>query len=191
VPSLAVYAALFRSTETGRQPLANGGRIEPGDPLFLELESPEQVHVYVLDEDRTGSVFVLFPLAGTDLANPLPPGLRHRLPGRRGGTALGWQVTSAGGRETFLLLASRAPPTGIDSTLASSRHAEEGRPVIYAELTLAVLRTLRGVGGVTVDPALPDDPAGARLMALARRLARQAGQDGLWMRVFELENPAP
>src|SRR4029077_1536576 len=96
-----VEARFVRVTAAGETPIADGDLITPGDQLALEIETDEPLWVYALNEDRTGTVSALFPVAGVDLANPLAPG-RHRLPGGRSGKSLDWQVTSAGGRETFL-----------------------------------------------------------------------------------------
>jgi len=189
-PSLAprVEAVLYRSTGAGVEPLANGGSIRPGQRLFLDLETREPLHAYVLDEDAEGRVFVLFPVAGLDLANPIPAG-EARLPGARGGAPIDWQVTSAGGRETILIVAARSPLATLEAAVADVPRAAEGRPVSYAELDAEALRRLRGVGGLA--PGVPTEHGGA-LAELARTLARRVQQKGdLWIRQITLENPVP
>jgi hypothetical protein len=184
-----VEAVLYRGTGAGVEPLANGGRVGPGDRLFLEIESRESLHTYVLDEDTEGRVFVLFPVAGLDLANPLPAG-EARLPGTRGGTVLDWQVTSAGGRETMLIVAARRPLATLETAVAHMPRAAEGRPVVYAELDEQALRALRGVGGLA--PGTMAGGASGTLANLARTLARRAQEKGdLWIRQITLENPVP
>jgi hypothetical protein len=184
-----VEAVLYRSTGAGVEPLASGGRVGPGDRLFLEIECGEQLHAYVLDEDGEGRVFVLFPVSGLDLANPLPAG-EVRLPGKRGGAPLDWQVTSAGGRETMLIVAARGPLATLESAVARLPRAAEGRPVVFAELDEGALRTLRGVGGFA--PGTAAKPASGTLADLARTLARRAQEKGdLWIRHITLENPVP
>lgn len=104
---LQVDATLFREASTRAELVPSGGTVAPGDRLFLEVESAEPVHVYVLNEDDQGHRFVLFPLAGLNSTNPLSGGVRHRLPGRRSGVPQAWEVSSAGGREAFLVVAAR------------------------------------------------------------------------------------
>lgn len=187
---LALEATLYRGGPSGPQPLSNGGRIAPGDRLWLEVESPEAVHVYVLDEDEAGALFLLFPMNGSSLTNPLSPSLAHRLPGSKAGEDLSWQVTSAGGRETFLVVASRTPLPSLQQALAAAREAREGEAVNYADVSAEQLADLRGVGGVVREPAAAK-PASGRLHALAGTLAREAASRGLWLRLVEVDNPAP
>jgi hypothetical protein len=187
---LELHATLFRRGESGPEPLENGGRVGPGDRLWLEVENPESAYVYVLDEDETGALFLLFPMAASGLANPLPPAARHRLPGVKDGEDLSWQVTSAGGRETFLVVAARRPIPAMQSALASAREAREGETVSYANVSPEQLADLRGVSGVVRDPAGAKAATG-RLHALAASLAREASAKGLWLRLVEVDNSAP
>src|SRR5262249_29166234 len=69
--ALAIDATLMRGTGDDARAVADGAQIATGDHLFLQLSSPTPAWVYVLDEDRTGATVVMFPVAGTDLANPL------------------------------------------------------------------------------------------------------------------------
>ncbi|MGV8041319.1 MAG: serine/threonine-protein kinase [Thermoanaerobaculaceae bacterium] len=185
---LQVEATLYREASGRAELVVPGGSVAPGDRLFLEVESGEPVHVYVLNEDERSGRFLLFPLAGLDSANPLPAGVRHRLPGRRSGVPQAWEVSSAGGREAFLVVAAREPLPEIERELASfeaadpSRRAEAGgQPATTGEL--------RGVGGLAASSAAP--AAGARALdRLAARLAARQQADGsVWVQQLELENP--
>lgn len=185
---VAVDAAFFRLKPGAEERLEPGGRVGPGDRLFLEVQSPQPTYMYVLNADERGEVFVLFP-AGLDLANPLAPGVRHRLPGRAAGEQMTWEVTSAGGREKFLVIASRQPLDDLERDIARIPRAEQGRPVAYAQVSPESLQTLRGVGGLT--PA-PSSGAGAadRLSDLARSLSTAAAtESGMWTWEIDLENP--
>lgn len=175
-------AALFRETSTLPEPLRNGGIVAPGDLLYLEFRAREPLHVYVLNEDRTGIVAVLFPLREAGRANPLSPRATHRLPGERAGRGLSWQVTSAGGQETFLVIASRQPLQEVEREVASLPQAREGEPVSYAELPERSLEQLRGVTG------LVESPAPSRLAALARGLSRRGDSGQIWLQTIELRN---
>ena len=69
---LQIEAGLYREASGQAEAVVSGGGVTPGDRLFLEVESGEPVHVYVLNEDDKGNRYVLFPLAGLDSSNPLP-----------------------------------------------------------------------------------------------------------------------
>ena len=86
-----------------------GSQVVPGDLLFLEVEGTRDFHVYVLAEDQKGKAFVLFPSPTFDARNPLAAGRVHRLPGMRDGKPFNWQVTSAGGEESMVVIGSLKP----------------------------------------------------------------------------------
>ena len=186
--ALRVEATLYRTTAGSREPLANGDAIAPGDALGLEVETSSPAHVYVLDEDQRGAVFALFPLRSRGAANPVAAGERHRLPGTEDGRPLEWQVTSAGGRETILILVSSKPLDSIEQAVAGLAEPAPGAPVHYASLDRGALAKLRGVGGVTQGTPLHEARPGGILAALANGLS-QRGDGTLWMRRIELENP--
>jgi hypothetical protein len=186
----AVEAALFRIAGGAVEPLASGASVRPGDRLYLELEAREPIHLYVINEDQAGRAYSLFPLNGVEPANPLAANLSHRLPGRRGGAPLEWQVTSAGGREAFLLVASRSRLEALERELGRLEPAEAGREVAYAELDDAALESLRGIGGLVTGRDPGSAGSRGRVAELARRLAASTSGE-LWVRLFELENPSP
>lgn len=185
---LQVEATLFREVSGRAELLVPGSTVAPGDRLFLELEAGEPVHVYVLNEDDRGGRFLLFPLAGLDSANPLAPGVRHRLPGRRSGVPQAWQVSSAGGREVFLVVAAREPMPEVEHELASFEAADPSRRPDTAGQPPSA-GELRGVGGLTTTSAatLAGDRALERLAA--RLAARQRADGSVWVQRLELENP--
>lgn len=184
---LTCEAALERVTGGATQPLGEGATIAPGDHLALTLDSAEPVFAYVLDEDQSGALYVLFPVHNSSLHNPLPAHARDRLPGRFHGAPFDWQVTSAGGEETILVVASRTALPELDRVVARTPGAAAGRTVTYATLPPAALGAIRGVGGMAPSPAR-SAPPGARLRALARELAT-AQRPGIWLRTFALFNP--
>jgi len=186
-----VDAELVRGDEDLGAPLATGDLVAPGDRIALELRAAEPVHAYVLSEDDAGSVFVLFPLRGRGLTNPLSPGARHRLPGKDGSASIDWVVTSAGGRETFLVLAARAPLAEVERAVAQLPAAGAGEQVRYAPLSPRALDGLRAVGGTaTRSPATPARGA-RRLAALAKALDDSPEGRAVWRKLVVLENPAP
>ena len=127
-----------------------------------------------------GRAYVLFPIPDASLQNPLPPG-RHSLPG----TA--WEVDSAGGRESILIVASRQPLLDLENELGSVKRASVDGP---AEVSATVVATLRGIGSVARKEPPPTDAGNAPGVAEAvKRLSRQAASGSVWIREIVLENP--
>jgi hypothetical protein len=188
---LALEATLLRETPAGHEErLRDGSRVSPGDRLFMEISTREPIHLYVIDEDQAGSAHILFP-AGLDLANPLPRG-RHRLPGRRAGTTQDWEVTSAGGRETVLVVASRGPLPEIERVIAQVPRVDAGRAIVHAPVAPDIVRTLRGIGGLVEAPPVPGDRPEGGVTGAAHALAQDARRDsGVWVMQMVLENPGP
>ena len=181
---LLTNATLMLDAPGGPVALEDGAAIAPGDHLYLEIEAAEPVHIYVANEDQAGAVFTLFPIPGLDLGNPLPSG-RHRLPGTIGGAANDWQVTSAGGVETFLVIAASAPIPEIERHISAWAAASADRAVSTISSDGP---TLRGVGGLSVAPGTVGD-GGNRLGKLQEQLS-EIENDGraLWSRRIVLNS---
>lgn len=187
---LVARAGLFRGAGAAASEVEDGSQLAVGDHLYLEIEPLDTVSVYVLDEDRSGQVVVMFPLVNVDAANPVAGGATRRLPGTVRGRAFDWQVTSAGGHETFLIVASRRPLPAIEQEVAALEHASTGHDVTYAALPPSAMDDLRGVAGMVPAPQEPPAAAGGRLEALAKRLSR-APRSEVWVRLIRARNPAP
>jgi len=178
-------ATLLRTGAADREPLADGASLAPGDRLTLEVRTPEPVHLYVLNEDDAGRVYVLFPLPGQALENPLAAGVPHRIPSAPDGRPLEWVVTSAGGRERFLTIASRDPLETLEVRLATLQTADRDRPTMASQLAMGEIRELlRGVGGLADAEAAP--ASGEVLRSIAAGLGDRRD---VWMRLQELRNP--
>lgn len=188
--ALRVEATLYRTTAGSREALASGDMVGPGDALSLEIETSAPAHVYVLNEDQRGEVFALFPLRSRGAPNLLAAGVRHRLPGEEGGRSLDWQVTSAGGKETVLILVSPERLAPVEQAVAALPEARPGAAIAYPPIGADALARLRGVGGVTPGEPLRQGARGGILSELARDLSKRADRS-IWMRLIELENPAP
>ncbi len=185
----AVEAALVRHDRDGVRRLANGDRVRPGDRLSLQFHATRPAYVYVLNEDERGESFLLFPQPVFDQANPLPATSTLTLPGTIGGAENAWTVTSRGGREHFLVVASPEPVAELEAQLARLPAARPGRPVEYAAVPPAAVERLRGVGGVAPVP-VDDTPHRAGTFDRFRALAdRESGVRGTWVRQITLENP--
>lgn len=188
-PDYAVEASFLVRKDTRFEPLVSGNAVAPGDQLSLDFQASEPLHVYVLNEDDSGDSYLLFPGAAYDLRNPLPPNVNHRLPGTIADNDANWKVTSAGGREHFLIVASPEPLPGLERELAGIDVPSVDRPVTATpiRLRLPAGELLRGVGGLEVSAAAANQPP--RMTEIVRGLAgREAGVKGVWIRKVVLEN---
>jgi hypothetical protein len=186
-----VQAIFYRETPEGKsEPLQSGARVTPGDLLSMEFTGSRKLYVYVLNQDDEGESYLLFPLSGSNLTNPLPADQKLRLPGAVKGLQKGWVVTSAGRREHFLVLATPDRPEEFEADLAQLPPADPGRPV---HLPGEVVHHFRGVGGVGTMAAPSSTAATSnRLFQEAHRLAgKSEAVRGAWLRQFDLENPRP
>jgi len=183
---LEITAALFRQRDGRKEALSPADAIAPGDQLSMEIQADEAVHLYVVNEDQDGAFFVLFPLPGLDTTNPLSGGTAHRLPGRRNGAVQDWQVTTAGGTETFMVVASREPLEELETELNRSPAAAGGRKVGSESQNVLT----RGVGGVVAATTASLAHTGGRVDTLYRQLTQQQEDDhNVWVQRFVLANP--
>lgn len=186
-PPLTASVRLFRTAPQGDEPLLTGATVHPGDGLSLEIQGSDAMHVYVLSEDQNGETFVLFPLAGLDLQNPLPSGRSHRLPGVIDGQRVNWKVTSAGGEETLIVIASRVPQRGLEQEIEGFPAATRDQPVVYGRVSEEAMSTLRGIGGL--GSAGPNGAAGASHLSEVLSGVSVADRSDLWLWQIQLENP--
>lgn len=130
-----------------RAPLLSGDAVQVGEFLALELQGSRALHVYVLSEDARGESYLLFPLPGSSEINPLRGGASHELPGRVAGQPIYWQVSSDGGEERILVVASPEPQEELEREISRlpAPRAESATPV-FAELSEPTVRRLRGIG---------------------------------------------
>lgn len=118
-------ATLQRLDPQGSQALPDGSAISLGDRLVLEFRSSRPAYVYVLDDDGSGEVAVLFPLAGLQPGNPLAADVTYRLPGRADGIAQSWQVSREAKRDVFVVLAADAPQSALEDRIRGWSHARQ------------------------------------------------------------------
>lgn len=185
-----VEAALVRHGSVGPEPVVDGGLVSPGDRLSLRWRASRPLWVYVVNADDRGESYLLFPQPRFAARNPLPADTPVVLPGTMDGGEVAWTVTSAGGRETFLVIASPEPLAEFDGPVAGLAAPEPGRAIEYAAAPPAALERLRGVGGLSgVAPAVGGGEASplARFRALG---GREAGVAGVWVREITLRNPS-
>jgi hypothetical protein len=192
VATYAVEASFLRRDGRGSFRLVSGDRVKPGDRLSLEMRATRPAWVYVLNEDERGERYLLFPQPRFDARNPIPADSSYVLPGTIGGVENAWTVTSAGGREHFLVVVSPDPVPEIEADLAQLPAPQPGRPIDYAPVGAATVERLRGVGGVAPVPPEAAHPAShSRAFDHFRALAgRENDVQGIWVRQIVLENPA-
>ena len=143
-PQSAGHAVWLRASLGGDEVLQPGAEVRLGDALALELTLDQTRHVYVINEDSHGERFQLFPLAESDLANPLPPG-RTRLPGTAAGEPVDWRITSRGGRERFYVLIADEPLADLKRLALNQATMHQGdSATLYAAQD-----PVRGVGGLS------------------------------------------
>jgi len=192
VPAPAAYnvMATFYAVRNGKDVrLTAGSRVAPGDHLYLTLDVSRPVHVYVVNQDEAGAVYLLFPLPGIEPQNPIPVSATTRLPGVKRGETHYWEITTAGGREHFLVYVAPERLTDFEQLLTALPRAEADRPVDAIPLTARAVGILRGVGGLAAvreQPAVPTIPGLADLQPLPE--TREAAT-GVWARRISFENP--
>jgi len=184
-----IETAFYREGKGVVQRLKPGDTLAPGDAMSLQVQASIPMYFYVVNEDERGDSFLMFPLPGQALQNPLPPGQRHRLPAAASGELISWQVTSTGQREHFLLVASPARSTKFDELFATLPQPVFGRATQNARLSSVGISLLRSVGGLTASPANIDRQL--RLMpefSTPLTEGEEASQ-GVWIRHASFVNP--
>ena len=182
-----IDAALYRLRGTAETRLRSGDRVAPGDRLFAKLQVSTPAFVYIVNEDDQGQMFLLFPLPGQAVDNPIAPGASTRIPGTIN-EDLSWQITSVGGREHFLIFASPQRLDAFEDLFATLPRPTFGQPVTTAAISPQVVTKLRGVGGLAQPPG---QTSAARLAGIFSSPLgdREETAHGLWVRQLTVENP--
>ena len=186
--SYRIEAAFYR--EQGRTPvrLDPGARVAPGDQLSLQVVSSVPTYVYVVNEDDRGDSYLLFPLPGLP-ANPLAAGTRHEIPGIVNGSRVNWRVSSAGGREHFLIFASPQPLSpAFQRVFDALPRPSADAPVLAQPLSTDLVGVLRGVGGLAKAPGPAAGP-GLRAEFGSPLPTGEETARGVWVRQLTLDNP--
>jgi hypothetical protein len=190
----SVKAGLYRATSGGSaELLSDGDLVAVGDRLFMEFEASRSLYVYVISQDDKGRAFVHFPLPGFDIANPLSPGGTHKLPGTLRGKLQGWEITTPGGTEHFLIIASPEELQEVEEELALlERPSVEGQLTAHS-LSRSSIERIRGIGGLGELQASEDANAAGALNRLFEVVARMQAEEesarGTWIRRIALRNP--
>jgi hypothetical protein len=151
----------------------------------MKVEGSKPMHLYVLNEDAAGHRYRLFPLEQLAKENPLAAGVEHRLPGSArerdeadgSGNGRYWEVTSVGGEETLMVIASTRVLERLEERIATI-------PAAGAEPAVDI-GGFRGVGGLVAGgEARPD----LSLDELRHELEESYGEElRIWQ--IKLSNP--
>ena len=182
-----IGAGLFVEREGAEVRLQPDMRLAPGDKLSLQLQTSAPVHVYVVNEDEQGEAYLLFPLPQPGADEPAAGGTAASPPRTDEWRDVTWRVTSAGGREHFLIFASPDRWTAFEQLFASLPPPTLDQPA--QRMTRQAMGLLRGVGGLASASAqvgrLHLVPEFGTPLAATEETAR-----GAWVRQVTLENPA-
>jgi serine/threonine-protein kinase len=188
-----IDASFYKEGKDSEEPLAPGDRVRPGDLISFQIQVSVPAYVYVINEDDEGASFLMFPLPGQSVTNPLSPGRRHRLPGARKGQPLSWRVSTAGRREHFVLFASPERSPEFETIVSKLPVPVLDEPATSAQLSPQALSVLRGVGGLAVS-SVPADGDGKSL--LLHQLPQfepfvpgEQAARSIWRRRATFENP--
>jgi len=187
-----VSASAYRGASQ-RERLANGARVAPGDSISIAITASESLFAYVINEDDRGEAYLLFPSDEYQPRNPLVPGVEHHLPGTRRGRVAYWEITTAGGREHLLLVASRERlVTFENAALGLARPTRDAvSATAPAPIDAQAMIELRGMGGfVEENGSAPARALSKSLFEMAEPLRNERESvRGVWIRKLTLENP--
>jgi serine/threonine-protein kinase len=186
--SYRIKAVLKRDRDGAEVPLASGTRLGLAERLSLDLDLSAPAHVYVVNEDERGNSILLFPLRGREPANPLAAG-HHRLPGLLEGEKLYWQVTTAGGREHFLVIASPTRSATFEKMFAALPSPVLNQQISYPKLSSEALGALRSVGGLAVAPSQKHEQLRTTPGFAMPLTDQEETAQGVWIRQATFDNP--
>jgi hypothetical protein len=183
---IQVRTVLYRLQDGRPRPLDPSAdvHLQPGDALFMTLESQDDLHVYVLNEavSEPGVLNTLFPDPGLRVQNPLRGGVTHRLPADSQGEAF-WEATASGGLEKILVVASREAYDAMEAVVA---HAMGAGGAVQPELDAERLEAL-GLRAIELrkPKGMPDSRID-RMIGLLEAERRQGRE--IWFEVIRLES---
>jgi len=186
--SYRIGTTLYRRSRGGvESPLRSGDRVAKGDDVFAKLSLSAPTYVYIVNEDDQGKSYVLFPLPGRAVDNPIPAGTTTRIPGTREAD-ISWNIDSVGGREHFLIFASPERLQVFEELFASLPRPSFSLPSPSPMLPDTTIGKLRGVGGLTASTGKPS--AGLAAVFTQPLGDSEETTSGLWVRQLTVDNPA-
>ena len=187
-----VTARFYRREDGGREiPLLPGDQVAPGQALALRFESSTSLYLYLVTIDDKGEQYLLFPPGGE--GKPLEPSRAHWLPGPLESVNNSWEISTAGGREHFLLMASRERLVAFEPLIKMLPSPQPGRAVAPPRIPESVINELgqlRGIGRLVTSQAPARTQAVSRLFDGVEQLRGDAETaTDLWARQVTFENP--
>jgi eukaryotic-like serine/threonine-protein kinase len=182
--SFDIDAAFYRMTPNGRERLGMGQQVRVKDELSLSFQASEPTYLYVVNEDDKGVSFLLFPMPGGAVTNPIPANQEVRIPEKQY-----WVVDSAGGREHFLVFASTSRFNVFEDLFRTLPSPEVGGAPHTRPIPPSVREQLRGVGTVKAIPSASGTTRSLNLRDLFQLpLQGRETATGLWVRQLTLVN---
>ncbi|HKH71896.1 MAG TPA: serine/threonine-protein kinase [Vicinamibacterales bacterium] len=188
VASYRIKAVLNRDRDGVEVPLVQGTRLALSERVSMTVDVSTPAYIYVVNEDERGNSYLLFPLPGREPVNPLAAG-RHRLPGMLADEKLYWQVTTAGGREHFVVIASPSRSAMFERMFATLPSPVLNQLVSYPKLSTDALGVLRSVGGLAVAPAHSREQLRTTPEFAIPLTGTEETVQGVWIRQAMFENP--
>jgi serine/threonine-protein kinase len=181
-----IEPALYKHGRSDDTRLRAGDRVAPGDQLFMKLNVSAPTYLYVVNEDDRGDSFLLFPLPGQAVANPIGAETPIRIPGT-GDDQINWVLTSVGEREHFIVFASPERMQAFEEIFATLPRPVIGRKILSVPIPKGTLSKLRAVGGLTapVQTSLSFSNMFTSPLSDGAETAH-----GMWVRQLTLLNPA-
>ena len=181
---------LSRAGSARRVRLAPGARVAPGDQLSLQVASsvPDlRLRRQRRRPRRCRSCCSRCPASAG--ATRCRPARATRFPGMVNGTRVYWRVSSAGGREHFLIFASPQPLSpAFQRVFDALPRPSADAPVLAQPLSTDLVGVLRGVGGLAKAPAPAAGP-GLRAEFGSPLPSGEETARGVWVRQLTLDNP--
>jgi hypothetical protein len=182
-----IETAMFRRRGSVETRLRAGDAVAPGDLLSMRLRVSAPTYIYVVNEPDRGESYMLFPLPGQAVENPLPAAASVRLPGVTG-QEVSWVVSSAGEREHFLIFASPERVQALEELFATLPRPSADQPMSEARIPDATIVKLRSVGGLAVTEPTSSRPRFANLFTAPLADGEETAH-GLWVRQLTVDNP--
>ena len=148
--SYDIEAAFYRKARTGEERLGSDSRLRLNDEIHLSVQTSTATYLYVVNEDEKGEAFLLFPHPDVKLTNPVAANRQVRLPSDQN-----WEVDSVGGKEHFIVFASKGPVAALEEAFKNLPSPELKPGPRSERLPAETLDGLRGLGRLA--PAAPRD----------------------------------
>ncbi len=185
-----IAANMYRSDSSGTLVIESGSQVRVGDRLNIKFESSKDMFVYILNEDEQGNAFVLFPLKGQSLNNPLKAGQLYNLPGEINHQPFSWQVTSAGGVEHFMIVASEVALEKLETTIERLATVSTGATAYRVDPQ--AIDVFRGVGALIAYQENETPTANQHLFKKVENVIEAGSGEnhrGVWIKKIDLINP--